>query len=344
MSTGSATYPALVFPTRGVVEVHDRPEHGVGAPLQDQVRCRARTSLISTGTESFCLDGTFDEGTFWQEWVAYPFSPGYSMVADVLAVGPGVTGVAVGDRVATSTPHEGLFLSSAAEAVVVPSTITDDQACWASLACTTQLGVRRAGLELGETAVVVGLGLLGQLVVQYLRLSGARRIIAIDPVPTRLDLARAGGATDTLALDATAAVEAVAELTSGAMADVAFDVTGHPAVLAPTTELVRPLGRVVLLGDSPTPSRQRLGPRVVADSVSIIGVHASSAAAAATRRDPWTAAAMTGLYFDYVSTGRMDVDRLSTHRFSPYEAPAVYAALRTDRTPYLGVYLDWTVS
>ncbi len=68
-----------------------------------------------------------------------------------------------------------------------------------------------------------------------------------------------------------------AQITGGAMVDVAFDITGHPAVLAPTTALVRQLGRVILLGDTPTPSRQHLGPRVVADSVSVLGVHASAA-------------------------------------------------------------------
>jgi threonine dehydrogenase-like Zn-dependent dehydrogenase len=340
----SASFPAVAFPARGVVEVRELPDSAVPAPGAHQIRCRARTSLVSTGTESFCLDGTFDDGTFWQEWVEYPFAPGYSMVATVESVGAAVSGIAVGDRVATSTPHEGFFVADTADAVVVPASITDDQACWSSLACTTQLGVRRASLELGETAAVVGLGILGQLVVQYLRLSGARRVIAIDPVPARLELARAGGATDALALDAAAAVPAVAELTGGTMVDVAFDITGHAAVLAPTTELVRPSGRVVLLGDSPTPSRQRLGPRIVANSVSVIGVHASSAASAPTARDPWTLSAMTGLYFDYVSTGRMDVDRLQTHRVGPHETPSLYQALRTDRTPYLGVYIDWPAS
>ena len=46
-----------------------------------EVRCRALASLVSTGTESFCLAGDFDAGTFWEEWVQYPFSPGYSMTA-----------------------------------------------------------------------------------------------------------------------------------------------------------------------------------------------------------------------------------------------------------------------
>lgn len=328
----------IVFPRARTVAL---AETDVREPGPGEVRCRALASLVSTGTESFCLDGTFDPDTFWQEWVQYPFAPGYSMTSRVVDIGPGV-GIAAGDRVATSTPHSSAFVVPAGDCIPVPDGVTDEQACWASLACTTQLGVRRAQLELGESAVVVGLGVLGQLVVQYLRLSGARRVIAIDTVGSRLAAAVTGGATHTIAADVVAAREVVRDITGGAMADVAFDITGHPAVLAPTTRLVHPLGRVILLGDTPTPSRQQLGPRIVADSVSVLGVHASAAPEVATLRDPWTLPAMASLFFDFVATGRMDVDSLASHRFTPYQAADVYEALRRDRSAYLGVFLDWT--
>ena len=327
------------FPRPGEV---DLLESDVGQPGDGEVRCRALASLISTGTESFCLAGVFDHGTFWEEWVQYPFSPGYSMTSQVVDVGPNVSGVAVGDRVATSTPHQSVFVVSAAECVVVPDSVTSEQACWASLACTAQLGVRRAQLELGESAVVVGLGILGQLVVQYLRIGGARHIIGVEPGQSRAALARQGGATQVLRADVATALADVREITGGAMVDVAFDITGHPAVLAPTTRLVHQLGRVILLGDTPTPSRQQLGPRIVADSVSVLGVHASAAPAVASLRDPWTLSAMTSLFFDWVSSGRMDVDSLVTHRFQPTRAPEVYESLRADRSQFLGVILDWT--
>ena len=329
----------IVFPEARSVAIleSDVPAPGVG-----EVRCRARTSLVSTGTESFCLDGLFDAGTFWEEWVEYPFAPGYSMTSDVVDVGPGVTGLSVGDRVATSTPHSSVFLVPAAECLRVPDGVTDDQACWTSLACTTQLGVRRVGLELGESVAVVGLGALGQLVVRYLALCGARRIVAIDTTASRLELAMAGGATHAIEADAGSALDIVRDLTDGLLLDAAFDITGHPAVLAPTTRLVHPLGRVVLLGDTPTPSRQVLGPRIVADSVSVLGVHASSAPDVATLRDPWSQAAMAELFFHLVESGRMDVDALTTHRFTPDRAAEVYDALRRDRSGYLGVFLDWS--
>ena len=329
----------IVFPEARTVAL---AETEVREPASGEVRCRALASLVSTGTESFCLDGTFDPDTFWEEWVQYPFAPGYSMTSRVVDTGPGVEGIEVGDRVATSTPHRSAFVVPAGECVPVPDAVTDEQACWTSLACTTQLGVRRAQVELGESAVVVGLGVLGQLVVQYLRLAGARRVIAIDTVESRLAAAVAGGATHAIATDVVAAREVVREITADAMADVAFDVTGHPAVLSPTTRLVRQLGRVILLGDTPTPGRQQLGPRIVADSVSILGVHASSAPEIATLRDPWTLPAMAGLFFDFLAAGRMNVDALATHRFTPDQAVEVYEALRRDRSGYLGVFLDWT--
>lgn len=328
----------IVFPSPGRV-VLERTT--VEPPAPGELLCEARVSLLSTGTESFCLAGEFDPGTFWEEWVRYPFEPGYSMTSVVLETGAGVTGFAPGDRVATQTPHASRFTVPAAEAVPIPDDIADEQAAWMSLACTTQLGVRRAELQLGESVGVVGLGLLGQLVVQYLRVAGAGRIVAVDTAEERLERASAHGATDLVAAPAGEARERIARLTGGELLDVVFDITGHHEVLAAASTLLRPLGRLVLLGDSPSPSRQHLGPRIVGDSISVLGVHASIAPGVRTPRDRWTIPAMTELFFLLLRTGRMDVDGLVSHRFSPDEAPEVYARLQTDRAAHLGVLFDW---
>src|SRR5690606_7270177 len=160
------TARAVRFPRAGDVVIDDIE---LASPGPGQLRCRALASLVSTGTELACLRGEFDQRTFWADWVRYPFSPGYSMVSRVEEVGAGVDGIRPGDRVFSFTPHASAFVIDAAEATALPAGVSDEQAVWSSLAVTTQWAVRRSGLVFGEVAVVVGAGLLGQLLVRYLR-------------------------------------------------------------------------------------------------------------------------------------------------------------------------------
>jgi 2-desacetyl-2-hydroxyethyl bacteriochlorophyllide A dehydrogenase len=328
----------LVFPGPNKVEVR---QEEVTPPGPGEVLCAARKSLISIGTEMYCLQGVFDPGTNWGEWVQYPFRPGYSMAARVVAVGEGVAAFKEGDRLAAWVPHQGHFKLAPEHLYSIPDAVSDEDAPWMCLATTTQLGVRRAGHVLGENVGVVGLGMLGQLVVQYLVLSGARRIIAIDPVQSRLDMARAHGATHTLAMDVREARQAIRDITGGQLLDVVYDITGHPAVLAPCLPLLRKLGRLVLLGDTPTPTQQRLGPGVVSDSIAILGIHGTMTPDQPTEFYPWTRREVIALFFDYLAQGRMKVADLITHRYAPAEAPAVYAELGRDRSRFMGILFDW---
>jgi threonine dehydrogenase-like Zn-dependent dehydrogenase len=329
----------IVFPGPMQVEVVERE---VPSPGPGEVLCRARKSLISRGTETFCLRGEYDPGTYWEEFIRYPMSPGYSMVAAVEDVGDGVDTLKPGDRVASLDTHRELFASPVRSLYPVPDHISDEIATFASLARTTQLAVRRAELVFGESVAVIGLGILGQLVIQYLRIGGARRIIGIDTSARRCELAIQSGATHAFVLPADKARDEIARVTDGEMLDVVFEVTGHPAVLAPASTLLRRLGRIVLLGDSPTPSQQHLGPRIVGDSLSILGVHGYLIPEHATTRDPWTAAAMTALFFDLVRQGRMDLSHLIDRNVSPLDAPAVYAGLLDGKDEAIGILFDWT--
>lgn len=314
----------------------------VPRPGPGEVRCSARKSLVSRGTETFCLKGEYDKGTYWEEYIRYPFAPGYSMAAVVETVGEGVTAWRPGDRVTSWHPHRQHFVVPAGELFAIPDGISDEDATWATLARTTQLGVRRAELELGESVAVIGLGILGQLVIQYLATGGARRIIAIDTSAKRGALARASGATDVVLKSAADAREDVARITGGKMLDVVFDITGHPAVLAPATLLLRKLGRLVLLGDSPTPSLQHLGPRVVGNSLAILGQHGFLFPNEATPFNQWTAAEMTGVFFDFVQQKRMNVAPLIDRLESPTDAARIYDNLLNGRDDAIGIVFDWT--
>jgi threonine dehydrogenase-like Zn-dependent dehydrogenase len=135
----------------------------------------------------------------------------------------------------------------------------------------------------------------------------------------------------------------VARITGGEMLDVVFDITGRADVLAPATELLRKLGRLVLLGDSPTPSRQHLGPRVVGHSIAILGIHGFMFPEHGTPFNQWTAARMTEVFFDLVAQGRMDMGPLHDRTLRPEDAPAHYAALLAGEMAHeIGHVFDWT--
>ncbi len=330
----------ITFPEKEKVRVQ---EETVAPPAPNEILCAAEKSLISIGTETYCLRGIFDPGTNWEAWVKYPFRPGYSMAARVVAVGKDVQGIREGDRVAAWVPHQQFFKIPPEDAYPLPDGVSAEEATWAILATTTQLGVRRAQLQLGERVGVVGLGMLGQLVVQYLYIAGCRQIVAIDPLASRLELARAHGATHTLALDVVSARAEIEQWTQGKMLDVVYDITGNPTVLAPATQLVRRLGRLVLLGDTPNPTQQHLGPGILSNSIAILAIHATARPVEGSDFYPWGAQEMVSLFFDYLLQRRMRVADLITHRFSPLDAPQVYEMLRRDRSAALGVIFDWSL-
>jgi 2-desacetyl-2-hydroxyethyl bacteriochlorophyllide A dehydrogenase len=334
-----APYRKIQFTGQSALRIATGP---VPTPAAGQLLLQTTRTLISTGTEGICFTRNFAPGTHWDGWVKYPFDPGYLQVGQVIALGPGVTGWNIGDRAVTRAGHASHALVSADQVLHVPDNVPDDDAVWMGLGKITQLGVRAAEHVLGDDVVIVGLGLLGQLVVQYVRLMGARRIIAIDTAPLRLEMAQRHGATHTLSMTAADALPRIKEITCGRLADVVYDITGFPAVFASALPLARRFGKVVLLGDAGSPHLQTLTPDVVTRGVRIVGAHDSHAPATATDREPWTERAIYELFLTYLSRGQVQVRDLVTHRFQPQQAPEVYAMLQTpQRQTCMGVMFEW---
>lgn len=330
----------VVFPQSGCIVLESADIPAVG---RTQVLCRAEVSLVSIGTELRCLRGISDPDTNWHGWVKYPFQPGYSMTGTVIEVGADVKDFQPGDRIVTQNPHSQYFLAEEKDVnlMKIPEGVSFEEAAWQPLGCITQLGARRAEIALGDDVAIVGLGMLGQLVTQYLSSMGVHSLLAVDMNEYRLEFAKKNGATHTFLGKSGDVLPAVLEMTKGRKLDVVYDITGLPHTLSTVTPLVHRGGKVVLLGDNTRPSLQNLGPNVLSDSLNILGIHGSMCPDQSTDFARWSWREMAGLFFDLILDGRMNIKDMNTNVFSPEEAEKVYLWLQNDRPDTFGVLFDW---
>ncbi|MBI5529681.1 MAG: bi-domain-containing oxidoreductase [Deltaproteobacteria bacterium] len=179
---------------------------------------------------------------------------GYSAAGTVIGAGDGVDDLRPGDRVACA----GAGLANHAEFVSVPRNLAAplpegldfERGCTVTLGAIALQGVRRAMPTLGETFVVIGLGILGQLAVQLLRANGCR-VIGADIDRARIDLATRLGMDAAICPDEGADIDRVARLTDGIGADGVIVTASAPSdeILAHAFRMCRRKGRVVLVGD-----------------------------------------------------------------------------------------------
>lgn len=177
---------------------------------------------------------------------------GYSCAGVVLEVGEGVTDLFKGDLVACA----GAGFASHAEIVTVPRNlvvaipegVSVEEASTVTLGAIAMQGVRRANPTLGETFVVVGLGILGQMTVQFLKANGCR-VLGIDLQKSRVDRALEMGMDADLSSE-DAEADAF-RLTEGNGVDGVIITAASPSdqILSSAFKYCRRKGRVVVVGD-----------------------------------------------------------------------------------------------
>jgi threonine dehydrogenase-like Zn-dependent dehydrogenase len=178
---------------------------------------------------------------------------GYSLCGVVTSVGAGVDDVSAGDLVACAGNEHALHaeLNWVPKNLYakVPTPLDPRHAAFGTVGSIAMQGVRRGEPQLGDVTLVIGLGLIGQLVVQLLVASGAK-VIGMDPDPTRCQLAEDVGATVCAAPGSDVVENAVASLTNGFGVDQVYLAAGgntnQPVELA--AKLARDRGTVVDIG------------------------------------------------------------------------------------------------
>jgi predicted dehydrogenase/threonine dehydrogenase-like Zn-dependent dehydrogenase len=178
-----------------------------------------------------------------------PLPLGYCNVGRVVAVGEGVSGFSVGDRVVSNGPHAEFVCVPKNLVAAIPEGVTDEEAAFTVIGAIGLQGIRLFNPSFGETVVVTGLGLIGLLTAELLKANGCR-VIGIDLDERKLELARAKGIITLRPGDGSDPVQEVLHLTDGIGADGVIITASAKTdeIVSQAARMSRKRGRIILVG------------------------------------------------------------------------------------------------
>ena len=303
-----------------------------GALIQLSYTC------ISAGTEVAKLTG-LQPGTF-------PAGPlGNRAVGRVLEAGDKRDDLQPGDFVFCHAPHASHAAVSGL-VVKLPDALDRPEMAMLGMAMVAFTGVRVGQPELGDAAVVVGGGLVGQFTAQLLQLAGVKTIL-VDPVPGRLEIARRCGVEH--AIEAEGAVEQVMELTDGQGAEYILECTGVPAVVEGAVQFAGRSAQLIMIGSPRGELQTDLTSflnhfhlwRPQGD-LTLKGAHEWKIPLYPELGGKHSMARNAQILADLVAADKLKMGPLLTGLFKPENAQAAYEQLKNEKEQHLGTVFDWT--
>jgi predicted dehydrogenase len=277
---------------------------------------------------------------------------GYAGAGTVLAVHPTVKDVRVGDRVAyggEGTGHGEVVLAARNLLTPIPASLTYEDAAFATLGAIATNAVRAASLSLGDRVVVIGLGLVGQLVAQIARAEGAR-VIGVDLQAERIALAKRLGVEHGLVSDASV-VENVKSLTDGRGADAVFIAAASKSSVPAQTgmRMCRDRGAMIVVGavGLDLPWHEMYMKELKLFMARAYGPGSYDEAYERQGRDypfayvRWTENRNMGAFLDAVADGRIAVQPLITNRYALDDAPEAYRSIIESPSSTLAVMVQY---
>jgi len=313
----------------------------VPSPEIDEVLVEHEYSAISAGTERAQLLGEPNTPR------RFPFHPGYSSVGTVVEVGSGVTQLSVGQRVfVPDHSHANICVTKAHQAVPIPHGVSPLEAVFTRIASFSLLSIRRSRLEIGESVVVVGTGMLGLFAVQLAMIGGALPIIAVGTSSarsqTRLTLARNCGATHIANMEDQTTRDTIVSLCPDRhSADLVVETSGSESGLAGALTYAGQAGRIMVAGCQRTMKNPiDVYSLIHMKGVSLIGAHANTRPPYNSSPGNWTAQR------DYLTLLRLMEARRMSLPFKPEvcssdDITGLYERLASDPDFPLGAVIQW---
>ena len=344
------TIYAVAEPGKVVLKEKELPKPGPGELLLE-----AEYSTMSPGTEFALMSGFI---------VSLPQPIGYSMAARVIEVGAGVSDFKIGDPVVTTGEHAQYLIMDARNVTPAPHGIDMEQAAFFNLAHTGMYALRRANLQLGEPAVVMGQGFVGAITAQIARCAGALPIIVTDLDESRLERARQMGVHYAInsKTDPDGLTRVVDSLGRGGV-PVVFEATGVRKPLEQAFEIIAERGRVVMISQVHGETMPKYDENLMMKGASLIGTYVNSKPFALRRADlvikgnwppvmddklnryvnsdVWTSDEDIRVVLNLIHYGSLNIKPLITHRFSYEQLPEAYDLVFKQDPSLLGGVIKW---
>lgn len=312
-------------------------------PKDNEVVVKTVFSTVSCGTEKANITGNPNVAGNSPPNVTFPRKPGYSSAGFVVAKGKNVTKVDIGDRAVVFFGFHKTYNTVREDNVVKieDDAISFEEAAMSFISTFSLAAVRKTRLEIGESAIVMGLGLLGQFAVRILRAAGATPIIAVDPVEERRKEALAGGADYAFDPFEEGFTKKVKEITNGG-ANVAIEVTGVGAGLEGVLDCMAKFARVALLGCT----RDKeftidYYKKVHAPGIVLIGAHTGARPQNESYPGYFTHVDDIKAVLKLCATGRLDIKSMIKETHNPEDCSEVYTRLINDKNFPIVVQFDW---
>lgn len=329
----------IIFPQPNraeLIEVEKAPQ------TPHDVVVKTEVSTISPGTERANITGDANVAGRNAPDVSFPRSSGYNSAGVVVAVGEAVKSVAPGDRVVVYWgKHQDYNIVPEEQVVKMPDEVSFEEGALSFIATFPLAAIRKCRLEIGEPAMVMGLGLLGQLAIRLLRAAGAYPVIGVDPVASRREEAVQGGADyvfDPFEEDFAGKVKRV----TGGGAKVCIEVTGVGAGMDGALDCMAKFGRMALLGCTRDKDFQiDYYRKVHCPGITLIGAHTNARPKVESHPGWFTHRDDINAVLKLQVGGRLDFKPMLTEKYSPAECAPVYERIIGDRSFPTVAQFDW---
>lgn len=300
---------------------------------------RARRTAISTGTEI----RQYRDERVEQNPSGYPRANGYSMVGEIVALGSAVSGLAVGQRVFATAPHDEFVAVAPEQVYPVPEGAPDDGAVFSVIGEIGLHALRRGEPSLGENVAIIGQGIVG-LATLAVACAWGLRTIAIDLDERRLAFARAVGADLALSPQDADFAARLADFCGAVGVDFVVEAASSWRAIGLAYRIVRRRGTIAVVArHTDIPDFNPIQDGLMTKEVRFTTSYAHPVTDAPPDLLRWTRPRDIRLILELLGKGRLDFSGAISHRITPEELPAIYQRLHEGDGAVAGVVVDWTI-